>query len=248
MMDAGYQPLKFVFGNIAYSIGVGGGILGNLKSLGRGEIKEFSDVFNATRHHALQRIVQEAKAAGANAVVGIETRIMPFQGVHEMLMLGTAARHPGLPAETNANPVTSDLTMEEMWNLANLGYAPVKLVLGTAVYSLGVVGGFKAMIKSITRGEISDLTSLIYEAREHALGLIKQEAESLGADDVIGIRTHIHELGNLIEFMAVGTAIKKMPGMTTVTPTLPVQAIIRERETWISDADLFSMRATNQSE
>lgn len=248
LIDSGYQPLKFVFGNIAYSIGVGGGILGNLKSLARGEIREFSDVFNATRHLALQRIVQEAKGAGANAVVGIETRIMPFQGVHEMLMLGTAARHPGLPPSADANPVTSDLTMEEMWNLANLGYAPIKLVLGTAVYSLGLVGGFKAMIKSIARGEISDLTSLIYEAREHALGLIKQEAEALGADDVVGIRTHIHELGNLIEFMAVGTAIKKLPGMGTVTPTLPTQAIIRERETWVSDADLFAMRATGQNE
>ncbi len=28
-----------------------------------------------------------------------------------------------------------------MWNLVNMGYLPLKLVLGTAVYSLGVVGG-----------------------------------------------------------------------------------------------------------
>ena len=51
------RPVKFVFGNVAYSIGVGGGILGGLKSMGRGEIKEFSDVFNKTRHLALERIV-----------------------------------------------------------------------------------------------------------------------------------------------------------------------------------------------
>ena len=42
-----------------------------------------------------------------------------------------------------------------MWNLASLGYAPLKLVLGTAVYSLGLIGGFKAMLKSFVRGEIS---------------------------------------------------------------------------------------------
>ncbi len=52
-LDAGYTPMQFVFGNVAYSIGIGGGILGALKSLGRGEIKEFSDIFNATRHLAL---------------------------------------------------------------------------------------------------------------------------------------------------------------------------------------------------
>ncbi len=233
-LDAGYLPVKFVFGNVAYSIGVGGGLLGGLKSLARGEIKEFSDVFNATRHLALRRIVQEAQAAGANAVVGINTVIMPFQGVHEMIMLGTASRHPGLPAEYGANPVTSDLTCEEMWNLASLGYIPLKLVLGTAVYSLGVVGGMKALLKSFSRGEINDLTSLIYDAREHAIGLIADEARAIGADDVVGVKTHIHEHGSLLEFMAIGTAIKRLPGLKTLTPALPPQAVMRDKETWIS--------------
>ena len=101
LIDAGYVPKQFVIGNVAYSVGVAGGLFGTL-SLGRGEIKEFSDVFNATRHLALRRICAEARAAGANAVIGIETRIMPFRGVHEMLMLGTAAYHPALgPAVQN---------------------------------------------------------------------------------------------------------------------------------------------------
>ena len=59
-MDAGYKPIQHVFGNIAYSMGVGGGILGSLKTLARGEIREFSDVFNRTRHAALDRVVGEA--------------------------------------------------------------------------------------------------------------------------------------------------------------------------------------------
>jgi hypothetical protein len=63
---------------------------------------------------------------------------MPFRGVHEMLMIGTAAHHPALADQ--GEPVTSDLTCEEMWNLAALGFMPLKLVLGTAVYSLGFAG------------------------------------------------------------------------------------------------------------
>ena len=244
LMDCGYVPRKFVFGNVAYSIGVGGGILGGLKSLARGEIREFSDVFNATRHLALQRIVDEARAAGANSVLGIETRVMPFQGVHEMLMLGTAAFHAGLPPQAAASPVTSDMTCEEMWNMANIGYAPLKLVLRTAIYSLGVVGGIKAAFQSMARGELTDLTSLIYEAREHAISLLKQEADTLGADDVIGIHVHIHELGSLIEFMAVGTAVKRNPGVTTVTPTLPAQAVIRDKSTWITGANIMGEEMT----
>ena len=104
------------------------------------------------------------------------------------------------------------------------------------------------MLKSFVRGEISDLTSLIYEAREHALGLIRAEAEALGADDVVGIRTHIHELGNLIEFMAIGTAVKRLPGITTVSPTLPPQAIIKDKDTWISATDLMAIQATSSQE
>jgi len=249
LLDAGYSPRKFVFGNVAYSTGIGGGLLGSLKSLARGEIKEFSDIFNRTRHMALARISAEASAAGANAVVGIETEIMPFRGVHEMLMLGTAAHNPALDARHSKEPVTSDLTCEEMWNLTNMGYMPLKLVLGTAVHSLGLFGGLKAMFKSFTRGEVSDLTSLVYDAREHAIGLVKREAEAIGADDVVGVKTHIHELGSLIEFMAIGTAVKRVPGIATVTPTLPAQAIIKDKDTWISrDDNLFAAIGTKQGD
>jgi uncharacterized protein YbjQ (UPF0145 family) len=164
-------------------------------------------------------------------------------------MLGTAAYHPALgpapqgaavPAHASQDLVTSDLTCEEMWNLASVGYMPLKLVLGTAVYSLGLVGGMMAMFKGMARGEISELTSLIYDAREHAIGLLRDEANAIGADDVVGITTHIHELGGLIEFMAIGTAVKRRAGATPMTASLPVQAVIRDRDTWISGDDMFA--------
>jgi uncharacterized protein YbjQ (UPF0145 family) len=245
LLDCGYGPVKFVMGNVAYSVGVAGGLFGSLKSLARGEVREFSDIFNATRHLALRRITEEGRAAGANAVVGIETRVMPFNKAHEMLMIGTAARHPAL-AEDLAQPVSSDLTCEEMWNVARLGYMPLKLVLGTAVYSLGLVGGIKAMLKSLARGEISDLTSLVYDAREHAIGLLKSEAAEIGADDVLGIKTHIHEFGGLLEFMAIGTAVRKSERCQPLSEVLPVQAVVRDRDTWISGTDLLSRAVTDR--
>ena len=242
-LDCGFLPVQFVFGNIAYSVGAAGGIIGSLKSMARGEIREFSDVFNQTRHLCLARVIEEARRCGANAVVGIETRTMPFSGVHEMLMLGTASKHPALPEIHAQQPISSDLTNEEMWNLVSMGYMPLKLVLGTAVYSLGVVGGLKAAFKSLTRGEISDLTTLVYDAREHAIGLIKQEADAIGADDVVGVKTYIHEIGNLLEFMAIGTAIKKVPDAKTQTPTLPPQAIIKDKDTWVGGGFNISIGA-----
>jgi uncharacterized protein YbjQ (UPF0145 family) len=242
LLDAGYTPRHFVFGNVAYSVGVAGGLLGSLKSMGRGEVKEFSDIFNQTRHLALQRICTDALQYGANAVIGIETTVLPFQNIHEMMMIGTACHHPALPpVSPNSAPVTSDLTAEETWNMAAIGYSPLKLVLGTAVYSLGVVGGLMAALKSFSRGEINDLTSLIYDAREHAIGLIRAEAAAIRADDVVGIQTHIHDLGNLLEFMAIGTAVKRLPNLAPGSALLPPQAIIRDKTTWITnDANPFA--------
>ncbi len=246
-MDAGYEPREFVFGNIAYSVGAIGGIAGTLKTLLRGEIKEFSDVFNETRHHALERVVSHAKAAQANAVVGIRTSVLRFAGFHEMFMAGTAAHHAQLPAECTAAPVTSDLTGEELWAMTQLGYIPLKLLISTSVYSLGAIGGIKAALKGFVRGEISDLTTLIYDAREHVFDRIKREAAALGADEVVGIKTYIIELGpSLVEIFAVGTAMKTMAGVGVRTQTLPAQAIVRDKDTWLSGAggfDLQSMRA-----
>ena len=238
-MDAGFRPVKFVFGNVAYSIGVGGGIMGAFKSLGRGEIEQYSQVFNQTRHLALERIAGEARAAGANAVVGIETSIIPYSGMQEMVMIGTASHHPALPPEYQQNPITSDLTSEEMWNVIALGYMPIQLVLGVSVYSLGVVGGITAAFKALGRGEISELTTLIYEARENAIAKIARDAQACGADDVMGIKTYVYQLGGgIIEFLAIGTAVKKMPGLKTFTDFLPAQAIIRDRDTFYNTAEV----------
>ena len=237
--DAGYTPMKFVFGNVAYSIGIGGGILGALKSLGRGEIKEFSNIFNS--HPAFGPPAHRATKpfrVGANAVVGIETTVMPFSGVHEMMMMGTASHNPVLPPECcqESDHQRPDLRGNVEPDEHGL-HARLKLVLGTAVYSLGIIGGLKAMFKSLSKGEIHDLTSLIYDAREHAIGLIADEATAIGADDVVGIKTHIHEMGGLIEFMAIGTAVKRFDGLSTQTDMLPPQAIIKDKDTWVNYED-----------
>jgi uncharacterized protein YbjQ (UPF0145 family) len=237
-IDAGFRPIRFVFGNVAYSIGVGGGILGGLRSLKRGEVKEYSDIFNHTRHLALQRITDEARQAGANAVVGVKTSILPFQGVQEMVMLGTASHHPTLPAQYSQTPISSDLTCQEMWNLVKMGYMPVQLVLGVSVYSLGLVGRMKNWFAALARGELTDYSKLVYEARANAIARIAADAQAVGADDVAGIKTYVYDLGGgLIEFLAIGTAVKKVPGVTTSSDQLPYQAIITDRDTFINAAE-----------
>jgi uncharacterized protein YbjQ (UPF0145 family) len=239
--DSGYAPVAFAMGNVAYSIGVGRGITGAFKQLQKGEVKQYSDIFTHTRNLALQRIVGEAQSVGANAVVGIKTSILPFggTGVQEMLMVGTAARHDMSDAHfARMGVTTSDLTAEETWNLAKIGYSPLMLVLGTSVYSLGFVGGLMASFKNYVKGEISELTELIYAAREESLGKVRAQASSIGADDVVGVKTYIYDLGGgLIEFLAIGTAVKKTDSAKTATDMLPAQAIIRDKDTFFNAAE-----------
>jgi len=239
--DSGYAPVAFAMGNVAYSIGVGRGITGAFKQLQKGEVEQYSDIFTHTRNLALQRIVGEAQSVGANAVVGIKTSILPFggTGVQEMLMVGTAARHDMSDAHfARMGVTTSDLTAEETWNLAKIGYSPLMLVLGTSVYSLGFVGGLMASFKNYVKGEISELTELIYAAREESLGKVRAQASSIGADDVVGVKTYIYDLGGgLIEFLAIGTAVKKTDSAKTATDMLPAQAIIRDKDTFFNAAE-----------
>lgn len=240
--DAGYQPVSFVFGNVAYSIGVGRSITGTFRQLAKGEVKQYSDIFNTTRNLALERIVKEAKDKGANSVVGIRTSIMPLgvQGIQEMVMIGTASLNSEINniADSVGGVTTSDLTAVETWNIAKLGYTPLKLLLGTSVYSLGLAGGIKAVFRNLIKGEIKELTQLIYGAREQSIAKLKAQAEEVGADDVLGIKTYIYNIGGgMIEFLAIGTAVKKAPGIRTNSEQLPPQAIVTDKDTFIDTAN-----------
>ena len=127
-----------------------------------------------------------------------------------------------------------------------MGYAPVKLLMSTSIYSLGMAGGFLAAFKSFKRGEITELTTMIHDAREIAIGRIRTKPTQLGAEEVVGVKTFIAEIaGGLVEFLAIGTAVTKMAGMKVATPTLPVQAIIRDKDTWIDGDFGFPLDRAN---
>ncbi len=252
-LDMGYAPIKFVFGNVAYSIGFMKSFFGGLKQMVRGEVKQYSDIFDTTRRLALTRITDEAKLFKANSVIGIKTTILPLgpQGIQEMIMVGTSCYNQQLESLTQQDSMilTSNLNAEEMWNLAQSGYAPVSLLLSTSVYSLGLIGGIKASLKNLIKGEISDLTEMIYGARQKAIEKLQNQANDLEADLVVGIKTYIYDLGSgLIEFLAIGTAVKKVTGLKTNSQQLPVQAIIKEKDTFINSSDaLYNYNLQSQN-
>ncbi len=122
--------------------------------MGRGEVKEFSDIFNHTRHLALQ-LPSPPDAAPYGAGIpssASKPPSWPFRkAIHEMMMIGTACHHPSpsrRPSPTAHRPDYDPTFTQTERNLESRcdhdGMAPLKLVLGTAVYSLRIVGGILA--------------------------------------------------------------------------------------------------------
>ena len=60
-----------VFGLVVRSRGLGGNILAGLRSLGGGEIHEYTELLEQSRLQAIDRLLQNARAMGANAVISM---------------------------------------------------------------------------------------------------------------------------------------------------------------------------------
>ena len=80
-----------VFGLVVRSRGIGGNVMAGLRSIVGGEINEYTQMLEEARRHATDRMVQNAQAMGANAVV-----VMRFdsseigQTMSEIVAYGTA--------------------------------------------------------------------------------------------------------------------------------------------------------------
>jgi uncharacterized protein YbjQ (UPF0145 family) len=87
------ETLGQVFGVVVRSRGIGGNIMASLRTIAGGEIKEYTALVEETRRHAVDRLVANATAMGANAVV-----MMRFdsgeiaQSMNEVVAYGTAVR------------------------------------------------------------------------------------------------------------------------------------------------------------
>ena len=80
-----------VFGLVVRSRGLGGNIMAGLRSLGGGEITEYTQLLEEARRHAIDRMVQNATAMGANAIVRMQFDSSEIgQTMSEIVAYGTA--------------------------------------------------------------------------------------------------------------------------------------------------------------
>ena len=85
------RALGQVFGLIVRSRGLAGNITAAFRSLGGGEIHEYTSMLEDSRRQALDRMVENATAMGANAVVMMRFDSSELgQNMAEVVAYGTA--------------------------------------------------------------------------------------------------------------------------------------------------------------
>ena len=113
---------------------------------------------------------------------------------------------------------TSDLSVDELAALRQLGYRPLSLVMGSSMYQIGwVQGGYSRFGMGMgwvppEPQENLPLTRALTDARHLALCRLMREAEGLGAEGVVGVRLVIRSwewAQGMAEFTVLGTAVRR---------------------------------------
>ena len=95
------------FGLVVRSRGIGGNIMAGLRSIGGGEIHEYTSLLEDTRRQAIDRMVKNATLMGANAVISMRFDSSGIAAtMSEIVAYGTAVI---VEPDAGAQPRSSDL-------------------------------------------------------------------------------------------------------------------------------------------
>ena len=86
------------------------------------------------------------------------------------------------------------------------------LVRGNTIRARHIGKDITAVLRNVAGGEITEYTKMLAEAREQAIDRMLEEAESLGANAVLGVRfqTSMVQSG-AAEMLCYGTAVSVEP-------------------------------------
>lgn len=89
------EILGLVRGSTVRAKHIGSDIVASLRNLVGGEVKEYASLMAGAREQALDRMVEEARRMGADAVIAVRFESsMITDGASEILAYGTAVRLP----------------------------------------------------------------------------------------------------------------------------------------------------------
>ena len=89
-----FEPLGIVKGTVVQSKNFGKDFMSGMKTLVGGEISAYTEMLNEARQIATKRMVDEAEALGADAVINIRYgSASMMQGAAEVVVYGTAVKY-----------------------------------------------------------------------------------------------------------------------------------------------------------
>jgi uncharacterized protein YbjQ (UPF0145 family) len=203
-----------------------------MTSYGQGdtwELETETEAWNEARRLALGRLSEEAKLAGADAVVGVQLERGAYdwsRDVLEFVATGTAVRSERF--ELGETPVLSNLSGQEFAALFLHGWWPAGLVAGTTVTY--IVAGWRQQQAQFALGgsrfqnqEFEDFTRGVYAARNQAMLRASRQAHELGGHGLLGVqiehsqREHEVDMGGgakrtdlIFTFHVLATAVNQL--------------------------------------
>lgn len=98
------------------------------------------------------------------------------------------------------------LTIE---TIPGAAFTPLGLVRGSTIQCKNIGHDFLSGLQNLVGGEMESYTQMINEARDIATSRMVREAESLGADAIIGLRYTTSSVAQgAAEVLAYGTAVR----------------------------------------
>jgi uncharacterized protein YbjQ (UPF0145 family) len=85
------RSLGMVFGVVVRSMGAAKGFTAGFRALAGGEVKQYTKLVEDSRRHALDRLIENARIQGANAIISMRFDSSEVgQGLTEIVAYGTA--------------------------------------------------------------------------------------------------------------------------------------------------------------
>ena len=245
----GFRALTQVMGSSVYHVGWQYMPYANTWSFSDGGVMELdtqTEAWNDARRLALGRLGEEARRAGADAVVGVHLSRASFewsQGLIEFASFGTAVRSENVELEDT--PVLTNLSGQDFAKLFANGYWPVGIVAATTVVYVvaswatqNAQQGWRARLQN---QELTDFTQGLYHARAMAMRRAQQQAHDVGAHGIVGVQIeqhqHEHEVEQngkrtdlIVELHVLGTAVVELTPDGQLPPTYIAVGIGKEHE------------------
>jgi uncharacterized protein YbjQ (UPF0145 family) len=169
---------------------------------------------------ALRRLREEAKAAGANAVLDVKMRTIPLgiESSMDFTLIGTAVKIDGLPP--SSDPIVATVPALEFVKLLEADVVPIGIAIGAHYQWMNDWRG-TARQKWMGNVESSQLSNLWEQVRQRAHNELRERAQSQGNGVLAHINfSQIFELEGtndtkryLVRHIVIGTTVDAQRGV-----------------------------------